>query len=63
MQIVINLAKHKRRPTPLLRAIAFHMSKSSQQLPSKDIIELLYAFSAISFTDLVSKLILKVNRL
>jgi hypothetical protein len=51
VKIFIALGNQKRRPTPLLRALAFHLSKSKDTLEPKDLIELLYALNELSFAD------------
>jgi len=45
------LGTQKRRPTPLLRSLAFHLSKSEDRACAKDLIELIYALNELSFAD------------
>ncbi|CAG7721398.1 unnamed protein product [Allacma fusca] len=58
VKIFISLGNQKRRPTPLLRALAFHLSKSEDVIEPKDSIELMYALNELSFADpvLVNKI-------
>lgn len=45
------MAEKGRRPTPLLRAMAFYIAKHQQQLPLKQIVNLLHSLSALKFPD------------
>lgn len=47
----IVLGGQKRRPTPLLRALAFHLSKSEDRAAGKDLIDLTYALNELTFAD------------
>ncbi len=43
----------KRRSPPLLKTLAFHLSKSAKDLTSKDISDCLFAMKELSFKDKV----------
>lgn len=50
-QIFVTLGAQKRRPTPLLRALAFHFAKTDSFSNAKDLIELTYALNELTFAD------------
>ncbi|XP_013793019.1 protein TBRG4-like [Limulus polyphemus] len=45
------LAELNRRPTPLLRALVFHMNQSQEKLSLKQMINTLYALNKLNFPD------------
>jgi len=50
-KIVIALASHQRRSTPLLRSLSYHLTKTKEVLPCRLSIDVLYALSRLSFYD------------
>ncbi|CAL8114890.1 unnamed protein product [Orchesella dallaii] len=51
VKLFIVLGNKKRRPTPLLRAIAYHYSKAEHKAMAKDLIDLIYALNELTFAD------------
>jgi len=52
-KILTVLAEQKLRPTHLLRALAFHMSKHPQKLSVRQMSNVVYALSSLNFPDVV----------
>ncbi|XP_021962538.1 FAST kinase domain-containing protein 4 [Folsomia candida] len=50
-QLFVSIAGQKRRPTPLLRTLAFHFAKCVDSSSAKDLIELIYALNELTFAD------------
>lgn len=53
IRVMSALAAKKRRSTPLLRALAYHISSSSENLDLKQCADLLYAMAILNFPDSV----------
>ncbi|XP_037025722.1 FAST kinase domain-containing protein 4 isoform X2 [Bradysia coprophila] len=53
IRVMSALAAKKRRSTPLLRSLAFHISSSSECLNLKECADLLYSMAVLSFPDSV----------
>lgn len=53
IRVMSALAAKKRRSTPLLRSLAYHISSSSECLNLKECADLLYAMAVLSFPDSV----------
>ncbi|ROT83779.1 hypothetical protein C7M84_022962 [Penaeus vannamei] len=50
-RLLCTLATVKRRVTPVLRSLAFHMARQSDRLPPKQLSNVLYAMNSLSFPD------------
>jgi hypothetical protein len=50
-KILINLGNNKRRPTPLLQALCYHMNRTNETLSVRKSVDVLYALSQLSFAD------------
>ncbi|XP_042866477.1 FAST kinase domain-containing protein 4-like isoform X2 [Penaeus japonicus] len=50
-RLLCTLATAKRRVTPVLRSLAFHMARQSDRLPPKQLSNVLYAMNSLSFPD------------
>lgn len=51
LKMFVVLGAKKRRPTPLLRVLAFHFSKAEHKISAKEAIELIYALNELTFAD------------
>ncbi|XP_047472466.1 FAST kinase domain-containing protein 4-like isoform X2 [Penaeus chinensis] len=50
-RLFCTFATAKRRVTPVLRSLAFHMARQSDRLPPKQLSNVLYAMNSLSFPD------------
>lgn len=53
IKVLSQLAAKKRRSTPLLRSLAYHISSSSETLDLKQCADLLYGMAMLNFPDSV----------
>lgn len=53
IRVMTALANKKRRSTPLLRSLAYHISSNSEHLDLKQCADLLYAMAVLNFPDSV----------
>ncbi|ODM90760.1 Protein TBRG4 [Orchesella cincta] len=51
IKLFIVLGTKRRRPTPLLRSLAYHYSKTEHKAVAKDLVELIYALNELTFAD------------
>lgn len=51
IQLFCLMAELKQRPTPLLRAIAYHIKQSEERIPIKKLVNITYAMHVLNFRD------------